>query len=211
MNTLNMIGREVEINKAGTVGVFTVQGTSDKMGKLKNGQDAAYTILFDISNSKTFELHPRSAETLFKKGEDSGLKLLPVVEKTTEEVVAAPVVKNEKQDLKDFVLACMNAVLIEDTELTSVEFDNSDKLDNNYPDFSLKYNSAVPVVTVKQVVPKDKKISKKSVAIGIVLKSVAEGKTRKETIALLMTDANLSVHGASTYFYNTTSKQPGWF
>lgn len=78
----------------------TITSLAEKTGKLKNGQDAPYLVV-TAADGKTDMLHPRTAVTLFSKGEAAGIQMLvdavasaPVA--TPAPVVTAPVAKAAK-------------------------------------------------------------------------------------------------------------------
>lgn len=65
------IGRSVVL--AGLT--FAITALAEKTGKLKNGTDAPYLVLTGADGA-TQQLHPRTAVTLFSKGEAAGVKML---------------------------------------------------------------------------------------------------------------------------------------
>lgn len=82
----NHIGRSVIM--AGLT--FAISALADKTGKLKNGTEAPYLVLTS-ENGTTQEVHPRTAATLFSKGEAAGIKMLvEAVAATPTERIAHP-------------------------------------------------------------------------------------------------------------------------
>jgi hypothetical protein len=104
------IGRSVII--AGLT--LAITALSDKTGKLKNGTDAPYLVLTG-PDGQTDMLHPRTAVTLFSKGEAAGVKMLvdaavdagPIVEA----VKPAAVIVAEGTSKKAQATAIFNAVI----------------------------------------------------------------------------------------------------
>jgi hypothetical protein len=110
----NHIGRSVII--AGLT--LAITALSDKTGKLKNGTDAPYLVLTG-PDGQTDMLHPRTATTLFSKGEAAGVKLLvdavveagPIVEAKVELVEPAAVIEVAGTSKKAQAIAIFNAVV----------------------------------------------------------------------------------------------------
>jgi hypothetical protein len=64
---------------------LAITALSDKTGKLKNGTDAPYLELTGPDGHKEM-LHPRTAATLFSKGEATGIKMLIAAVEPTETI-----------------------------------------------------------------------------------------------------------------------------
>jgi hypothetical protein len=65
-------GRKVEFKGI----AYTIGALSDRMGKLKTGDEKAYVQLIAADEKDNIEMHPRKAVDLFTKGEAEGIKLL---------------------------------------------------------------------------------------------------------------------------------------
>lgn len=214
----SMIGRQVEINKAGHQGKFVVVELSQKTGKMKDGKDGSYVILNDIINDKEMELHPRAAKILFDKGETDGMTLLADVNSAADqqqfdEIVSelvVPTIETKPFDQKQFIQDCVNAVLIEDQQLTLEQRFTEDKTDTNYPIFGEKFETTTEQPKQKDAATTEPKINKKSVAVAIAKKGLETGAKRMDTIALMISEAGLTKPGASTYYQNVKSKLKGW-
>jgi hypothetical protein len=89
------IGRALMIHAV----AHTITSLSDKMGKLKNGQDAPYLVV-TAADGKTDMLHPRTAVTLFSKGEAAGIKMLVTSVINTSNLVSTPIVGKAKASAK---------------------------------------------------------------------------------------------------------------
>lgn len=77
---MNMIGATViAAAKDGKPEVkYTVARLSEKLGTMKNGDKAEYVVLtLTDDTAVVMNLHPEQAKRLFKKGEDSGLTVVP--------------------------------------------------------------------------------------------------------------------------------------
>lgn len=87
---LPMIGRAVLVtDKAGTETEFKIAKLSDKLGSLKDGSKGEYVVLQNSADEAVvINVHPSSAKRLVTKGEESGMKLVPVAEADTTEVAA---------------------------------------------------------------------------------------------------------------------------
>lgn len=214
----SMIGRKV--TNAATGRTTIVGELSNKVGKLKDGKEGSYVILFDLVNDKEIELHPRKAHILFGKGAVEDMTLLEDVNSAADQEVfeaacaelpkAAEIIVSAKPfDVKAYVEECINAVLVEDQQLTPVDRFAEDKLDTNYPIFGEQF-STTEQSNVKPVVKGEKKVTKKSLAVAIAKNGLATGAERKDTIALMISEAGLSKAGASTYYQNIKSKKIGW-
>ena len=87
---LPMIGRAVLVaDKAGTETEFKIAKLSDKLGSLKDGTKGEYVVLQNSADEAVvINVHPASAKRLVTKGEESGMKLVPVADATEGEPAA---------------------------------------------------------------------------------------------------------------------------
>ena len=66
----------VHTTKAGETSRFKIAGADAKLGKLKDGTEAAYMLLKnEADDTVTITVHPKTAERLLTKGADSGMVL----------------------------------------------------------------------------------------------------------------------------------------
>lgn len=192
-------------NKVTNVAVnYRITQLSDKIGTMKNGDKNAYVILTaEDGTSTVINLHPQSAQKLFKKGEDGHMK---IVEAAAEEVKADEVVHPADWALVEgsqegVIAAEANAVVA--TEPAAVEA---------APVVEEAKVETAEVTTVpetkeevkaEEAAPKEK--SKKERTIEIVHAGWDAGQERKDIIAKLRTELNMGVPGSNTYYQNVLS------
>lgn len=81
--------------------LYKVARLSDKMGVMKNGDKAEYVILTAQDGTTTvISLHPQAASALFKKGEQTGMKIVEEVKpvEVVEAVTVTPILEEVKGD-----------------------------------------------------------------------------------------------------------------
>ena len=173
-----LIGRQVE-SKSGIMLINDV--LTHKTGVLKDGSSAPYLhLVAEMGDKPEVDLHPQKAMELLKKGESGAYKILG-------ELAASGTVSEEVQEVIGEVAAPGS---IEPTPAIIEAIAAFEAL-------PAPANEAAPV--------EEKKESKKAGTLRIYAAGVAAGKARKDIIAQMRTELDLSVPGANTYYQNCKS------
>lgn len=175
-----LIGRQVE-SKTGVLLVNDV--LTHKTGVLKDGTSAPYLhLIAEMGDAPEVDLHPQKALELIKKGESGAYKILASL--ASDGAVALETV------------AAMNEVAPAD-EAPTMEL------------HQVAEPEAAPAAPAAEAAPAEaegeKKESKKAGTLRIYREMTAEGKARKDIIAQMRTELDLSVPGANTYYQNVKS------
>lgn len=171
------IGRAVlATDKTGDESRFTIARLSDKIGTLKDGSKGEYLVLTkDGESAVVMNIHPQSAKRLLTKGEESGMKL----------VEAEAALSTDEQAEVQAELAAEVAPAVEPEAAA--------------PAKKAKKVKAEPEVPA---VAEDKAPSKKALTVAMYKEMTAAGKPRKDIIARMKSELNLSAPGANTYYQN---------
>ena len=173
-----LIGRQVE-SKSGIMLINDV--LTHKTGVLKDGSSAPYLhLVAEMGDKPEVDLHPQKAMELLKKGESGAYKILASL--ASDGAVALETV------------AAMNEVALAD-EPPTMEL------------HQVAEPEAAPAADAAPAEAEgEKKESKKAGTLRIYREMTAEGKARKDIIARMRTELNLSVPGANTYYQNCKSE-----
>ena len=171
-----LVGRQVE-SKTGVMIINDL--LTHKTGVLKDGTQAPYLhLVAEMGDRPEVDLHPQKALELAKKGESGAYKILAALADegtVTEEIVAA-----------------MNEVAL-GNEAPTMELHRVEE-----PAAAAPAAEAAPVEG-------EKKESKKAGTLRIYAAGIAAGKARKDIIAQMRTELDLSIPGANTYYQNCKS------
>lgn len=176
-----LIGRQVE-SKTGVLLINDV--LTHKTGVLKDGSSAPYLhLIAEMGDAPEVDLHPQKALELAKKGEAGAYKILS-------ELAADTTVAPSTVEIIGEVIAEGNPAseLIADLSVPAVAV-----------------AAAALGMTVEQVAEGEKKESKKDGTLRIYAAGIAAGLARKDIIAKMRTELDLSVPGANTYYQNVKS------
>ena len=170
-----LIGRQVE-SKSGIMLINDV--LTHKTGVLKDGSSAPYLhLVAEMGDKPEVDLHPQKAMELLKKGESGAYKILG-------ELAASGTVSEEVQEVIGEVAAPGS---IEPTPAIEAAVE------------------AQPAPAAEAAPVEEKKESKKAGTLRIYAAGIAAGKARKDIIAQMRTELDLSVPGANTYYQNCKS------
>jgi hypothetical protein len=172
----------ISTDKTGAESRFTIVKLADKIGTMKDGTKAEYVVLVNSADvGVMLNLHPQHAKRLLTKGEDSGLVMAMDLNYIAPETAAEPVVETAPETVVN--------TAPETAEETAAE--------------PVVETAAEPVVeTAAEPVAK---VSKKSLCVVMFTEMTTAGKPRKEIIARMMAELQLSVPGANTYYQNCKS------
>lgn len=181
---------------------YRISQLSDKLGTMKNGDKNAYVILTaEDGTSTVINLHPQSAQKLFKKGEDGHMKIVEAP--ATEEVVHPAgweLVEGSQEGViaKAEAEAVVAAPVAEEPEAEAAPVEEAKQ--ETVTETKAEVNADKGT---EEAAPKEK--SKKERTIEIVHAGWDAGQERKEIIAKLRTELNMGVPGSNTYYQNVLS------
>lgn len=191
---------------------FSIGSLDEKVGAMKDGSKLEYLALINKNDQSETLLHPRVWTKLLTSNEADKWKLS--VEKLETEQLDGNVKNNDVEDAA-IVSETVNSSVIENpvVDVKPIESDNHEVVvvtPTPFNMFSQLMNTKVEQIgltTVDDAAKKEVKISKKAIAVPIVQNGLKDNKKRKEIIEMLMSQANLSKHGAATYYQNIVSGQ----
>lgn len=190
-----LIGRQVE-SKTGVLLINDV--LTHKTGVLKDGSSAPYLhLIAEMGDRPEVDLHPQKAMELLKKGESGAYKILgelaadATVAPATVEIIGEVIAEGKPAseliaDLSVPAVAVAAAALGMTVE-------------------QVAEGAASAGEQGAQAAEGEKKESKKAGTLRIYAAGIAAGLARKDIIAKMRTELDLSVPGANTYYQNCKS------
>ena len=191
-----LLGRTViSTDKTGAESRFTIARLADKIGTLKDGSKGEYVVLTkDGESGVVINLHPNTAKKLVKQLVADGFSL-PMALHSVAEPLRRLTAEEEADEL------CIEQAGLQAELNAEQAFEAGVSADEK----AAVLEPIAPTTEVTAEAKAPKAPSKKERTVAMFKAMTAEGKPRKDIIAKMKSELELSAPGANTYYQNCKS------